>query len=415
MEESITQKQLNLLVDHKLAINTALTTDKNDALAKMADALEDASDRILAANEQDLAKAQGKISDVMLDRLRLSKDRIKGMADSIRALISLPDPVGLVLDEHETPNGLDIVKKSVPFGVIGIIYESRPNVTSDAAALALKSGNAVMLRSGKDAFNSAEAIVEALKAGLAQSRISPDCIQLAQDTSHQSSQEMMTARGKLDLLLPRGGRGLIQAIVQNATVPVIETGTGICHIYVNKDADQEKALKIIDNAKTQRPSVCNAAEVCLVDAAIAGEFLPKLDRLFKGRVEMWADQAAKKYLPDAKAAGPDDFNTEFLDYVMAIGVVKDVKEAIAHINRHSTHHSEAIITEDPAAADLFTTMIDSATVYVNASTRFTDGGQFGMGCEFGISTQKMHARGPMGLKELTTYKYVIKGNGQTRD
>lgn len=415
MTESSTQQLLDSLLANKAAVNLANTADKNEALALMADSLLDHEAEIMAANQLDLEKAKGQIPDVMLDRLRLTPDRLAGMASGIRALIDLPDPVGRLLSEHTADNGLKIEKRSVPFGLIGMIYESRPNVTSDVAALALKSGNAALLRSGKDAFNSANAIMQALKAGLAKSKISPKVIELVQDTSRQSSSEMMTARGKIDLLIPRGGKGLIRAVVDNAKVPVIETGTGICHIYVNKAANLDEAVKITANAKMSRPSVCNAAEVCLVDQEVAADFLPRLAEAFAGKVEMRAEERAKEFLPEAKAAGPDDFDTEFLDYIMAIKVVDGVEEAIDHIAKHSTHHSEAIVTEDQAAADRFTQAVDSAAVYVNASTRFTDGGEFGLGCELGISTQKMHARGPMGLNELNSYKYIVRGQGQVRE
>lgn len=415
MEESSTQRLMDSLLDHKQEVNLATTEEKNAALAAMADALLASKDEILKANELDLEKARGAISDVMLDRLRLTNERLTGMANGIRALIDLPDPVGRVLDKHVADNGLVIAKKSVPFGLLGMIYESRPNVTSDVAALAIKSGNAALLRSGKEAFNSANAIMTALKKGLEKSTISPKTIELVQDTTRKSSGEMMTARGKIDLLIPRGGKGLIRAVVDNASVPVIETGTGICHIYVNKAANLDEAVRITANAKMSRPSVCNAAEVCLVDKEVAADFLPKLAEAFAGKVEMRADERAKEYLPDAKLAGPDDFDTEFLDYIMAIKVVDGLEAAIKHITKHSTHHSEAIITEDQAAADRFTQAVDSAAVYVNASTRFTDGGEFGLGCEIGISTQKMHARGPMGLNELNTYKYIIHGDGQIRE
>jgi glutamate-5-semialdehyde dehydrogenase len=415
MTESSTQQLMDSLLANKAAVNLANTADKNEALALMADSLLDHEAEIIAANQLDLEKAKGQIPDVMLDRLRLTPDRLAGMASGIRALIDLPDPVGRLLGEHTADNGLKIEKRSVPFGLIGMIYESRPNVTSDVTALALKSGNAALLRSGKDAFNSANAIMQVLKAGLAKSKISPKVIELVQDTSRQSSTEMMTARGKIDLLIPRGGKGLIRAVVDNAKVPVIETGTGICHIYVNKAANLDEAVKITANAKMSRPSVCNAAEVCLVDQEVAADFLPRLAAAFAGKVEMRADERAKEFLPEAKAAGPDDFDTEFLDYIMAIKVVDGIEEAIDHIAKHSTHHSEAIVTEDQAAADRFTQAVDSAAVYVNASTRFTDGGEFGLGCELGISTQKMHARGPMGLNELNSYKYIVRGQGQVRE
>ena len=395
--------------------------EKNFALAKMADALVAATDDILAANAIDKENAKGKISDVMIDRLALDEKRIIGMADGIRALIDLPDPVGRILDEYKTPGGLTIRKTSVPFGVVAIIYESRPNVTSDAAALALKSSNACVLRSGKEAFLSANAIVTALRKGLAEAGLPENMINLIQDTTRASSNEIMTATGYVDLLIPRGGAGLINACVQNAKVPCIQTGTGICHIYVDESASLDMALNIIENAKTSRPSVCNAEEVLLVNAKIAEKFLPMLrERIVTARAEAGktpvelrlCEKAAK--IIDGTAAAEEDFDTEFLDYILAGKVVEDVNEAIEHISAHSTHHSDAIITENAENADLFMKSIDSAAVYVNASTRFTDGGEFGLGCEMGISTQKLHARGPMGLMELTSYKYVILGNGQTR-
>ena len=391
-----------------------LSTDKkNSVLLNMADALISHTDDILAANEIDLKNAAGKISEVMLDRLRLDKGRIAAMAEGIREVAKLPDPVGRVLSETTRENGLLIKKVSVPLGVVAIIYESRPNVTSDAAALCFKSGNVCVLRSGKEAFSSAFAVVQALKDGLEKSGVSTDYVNLVEDTSRDSANALMTANGYIDLLIPRGGKGLISACVQNATVPVIETGTGICHIYVDKYADLEKAVKIVDNAKTSRPSVCNAAEVCLVNRDIAAEFLPILAERFKGRAEIRGDKEVCGII-SATPAGENDFDTEFLDYIMAVKVVADVKEAVNHISKHSTHHSESIITEDKKTAEYFTSRVDSAAVYVNCSTRFTDGGEFGLGCEMGISTQKLHARGPMGLNELNTYKYIILGNGQIR-
>ncbi len=380
----------------------------------MADQLIAQTEEILAGNAIDMENAQGKISQVMQDRLLLTEERIEAMADGIRALIGLPDPVGLVLEESTRADGLNICKKSIPFGLVGMIYESRPNVTSDAAALAIKSGNAVILRGGKEAFHSAKAIVTALKAGLEQVGLSPKVIELVQDTSRASATELMTAKGKIDLLVPRGGAGLIQAVVENATVPVIETGTGICHVYVDKDADLDKALRIVVNAKTSRPSVCNAAEVLLVHEEIASQFLPRLEEALSGQVELRADSQAQALLNQARPAGEQDFDTEFLDYVLAVKVVSNVEEAISHIAQHSTGHSEAIVTENSQTAEHFTLYVDSAAVYVNASTRFTDGGEFGLGCELGISTQKMHARGPMGLREMTTYKYIITGDGHIR-
>ncbi|WP_105116539.1 glutamate-5-semialdehyde dehydrogenase [Streptococcus suis] len=409
-----TQALLDSLLAHKASINLATTEQKNQALSAMADQLVAQTEEILAGNAIDMENAQGKISQVMQDRLLLTADRIEAMADGIRALIDLPDPVGLVLEESARADGLQIRKKSIPFGLVGMIYESRPNVTSDAAALAIKSGNAVILRGGKEAFHSAQAIVTALKAGLEQAGLSPKVIELVQDTSRASATELMTAKGKIDLLVPRGGAGLIQAVVENATVPVIETGTGICHVYVDKDADLDKALRIVVNAKTSRPSVCNAAEVLLVHEEIASQFLPRLEEALSGQVELRADSQAQALLNQSTPAGDQDFDTEFLDYIMAVKVVSNVEEAISHIARHSTGHSEAIVTENSQTAELFTLHVDSAAVYVNASTRFTDGGEFGLGCELGISTQKMHARGPMGLREMTTYKYIITGDGHIR-
>lgn len=411
-----TQALLDSLLAHKAAINLASTEQKNQALEAMASQLESQCDLILSANALDMEAAKNSsISTVMLDRLLLNEERIQDMASGIRALIALPDPVGLVLEESTAPNGMVISKQSIPFGLIGMIYESRPNVTSDAAALAIKSGNAVILRGGKEAFHSAQAIVTALKAGLQEAGIAPEVVELVQDTSRASATEMMTAKGKIDLLVPRGGAGLIQAVVENAIVPVIETGTGICHVYVDKEADLDKALAIVVNAKTSRPSVCNSQEVLLVHEDVAEKFLPALEAAFAGKVELRAEAAALGYLKEAVPAGELDFDTEFLDYILAVKIVKDVAEAVVHIGQHSTGHSDAIVTENQQAADYFTQNVDSAAVYVNVSTRFTDGGQFGLGCELGISTQKMHARGPMGLREMTTYKYIIKGDGQVRN
>ena len=412
-----TQEQLALARSAKKSINTASTALKNQALEAMASQLLKATEAILVANQIDMEAARGKISEVMLDRLFLDQERIAGMAQGIRALIDLPDPIGEVLDTEVLENGLEIQKVRVAMGVIGIIYESRPNVTSDAAALAIKSGNAVVLRTGKDAFHSAQAIVTALKAGLEEAGLNPDLLQLIQDTSRASSLALMKAKGYLDLLIPRGGAGLIQAVVENAIVPVIETGTGIVHVYVDKDADFQKALAIIENAKTSRPSVCNAMEVLLVDRAIASDFLPLVkERLVDARersVELRLDEQAQVII-SGTAVQEQDFDTEFLDYILAVKVVDGVEEAVDHIEAHSTHHSDAIVTENPETAAYFTKQVDSAAVYVNASTRFTDGGQFGLGCEMGISTQKLHARGPMGLREMTSYKYIVSGNGQVR-
>ena len=392
------------------------TAQKNEALEAMAVSLVEHTDAILEANAADLEAAKGTLSTVMLDRLALNPARIAGMADGIRQVAALPDPVGRVLERIDRENGLHIEKLSVPIGVTAMIYESRPNVTSDAAVLAFKSGNVCVLRGGKEAFRSSFAIAEALRAGLKRCGICEDMIQLVQDTTRQSANELMTAVGYVDLLIPRGGAGLIRACVENAIVPCIETGTGICHVYVDAAADMEKALAIIENAKTSRPSVCNAEEVCLVHKDIAATFLPLLRERLTNReqpVELRLDARAAAII-DGTAAGERDFDTEFLDYILAVAVVDDAEAAIAHIAAHSTGHSDAVITEDAAVADRFIAAVDSAAVYVNASTRFTDGGEFGLGCEIGISTQKLHARGPMGLRELTTYKYVVRGNGHIR-
>ena len=401
----------------KTAIACLTEQQKNAALEAMAQSLLDGETAILSANAQDMEAARGTVSQVMLDRLLLNHARIAGMAEGIRQVAALPDPVGRVLERHTREDGLLIEKISVPMGVIAIIYESRPNVTSDAAALALKSGNVCVLRGGKEAFRSANAIAEALRRGLKQVGIPENAVNLVQDTSRDSATALMTANGYIDLLIPRGGAGLISACVRTATVPCIATGTGICHVYVEKSADLNMALKIVENAKTSRPSVCNAEEVLLVDKAIAPAFLPMLyDRLVTGReipVELRLDAEAARYIPGTPA-GEKDFDTEFLDYILAVKCVADVQEAVAHIAAHSTGHSEAIVTTDLAAEKIFTTSVDSAAVYVNASTRFTDGGEFGLGCEMGISTQKLHARGPMGLRELTTYKYIIHGKGHVR-
>ena len=397
----------------KTQISRLTTEQKNAALNAMADALAANEADILAANALDMEAAKGTVSDVMLDRLLLTPARIAGMAEGIRQVASLPDPVGRIIDETVRGDGLKIQKAAVPMGVIAIIYESRPNVTSDAAALALKSGNVCVLRGGKEAFRSANAIVDALRQGLSSLGITENAVNLVQDTSRSSATALMTANGYIDLLIPRGGAGLIQACVRTATVPCIETGTGICHVYVEKSADQAMALNIIENAKTSRPSVCNAEEVLLVDKAIASAFLPQLHARIGAKGELRLDEAAAAIIPGTPA-GPNDFDTEFLDYILAVKCVEDVQEAVAHIAVHSTGHSEAIITSDPDAESIFTACVDSAAVYVNASTRFTDGGEFGLGCEMGISTQKLHARGPMGLRELTTYKYVVRGTGHIR-
>lgn len=403
------------------SIRDASPEEKNRILLAMADALQQETDSILAANEQDMDKARGGISEVMLDRLSLDPARIDGMADGIRATVKLPDHTGRIISETVHANGMHICKKQVPLGLVAIIYESRPNVTSDAAALAIKSGNVCMLRSGKEAFNSCHAIVRALKKGIAAVGGNPDIVNIVEDTSRSSAEDIMQASGLVDLLIPRGGAGLIRACVQNATVPCIETGTGICHVYVDEFADLDKAVNIIVNAKTSRPSVCNAEEVCLVHKAVAAKFLPTLkralvdDRRAAGLVpvELRLDPAAARII-DGTPAAAADFDTEFLNYILAVAVVDSLDAAIAHIRKHSTHHSDAIVTENPARAERFVKEIDSAAVYVNVSTRFTDGGEFGLGCEMGISTQKLHARGPMGLDELSTYKYIITGDGQVR-
>ncbi len=405
----------------RLALALADSDTKDAALEAMAKALVAAQEEILAANRRDLDAARATIGPVMLDRLALTPTRLADMAKGMREVAALPDPVGQVQRKIVRPNGLLIEKTTVPMGVIAIIYESRPNVTSDAAALALKAGSACVLRCGKEAWASCHAIVAALRQGLATVGLPADAVALVEDTTHASANELMTADGLVDLLIPRGGAGLIRACVENATVPCIQTGTGICHIYVDKEADLAMAANIIENAKASRPSVCNAAEVCLVHRDIAGDFLPLLyktlviDRLAEGLtpVELRLDTAAAMIIP-GKAAGPDDFDTEFLDYTLAVAVVDSLDAAVAHIAAHSTHHSEAILTQDGAAAARFTACVDSAAVYVNASTRFTDGGEFGLGCEMGISTQKLHARGPMGLAELCSYKYIVHGNGQIR-
>ena len=394
------------------------SAQKNEALLRMADALEQNQEEILSANRQDVEAARGTVSDVMLDRLALSAERIAGMAKGLREVAALLDPVGEVLSEIRRENGLLIRKVAVPMGVVAIIYESRPNVTSDAAALALKSGNVCILRSGKEALRSAKAIVKALQQGLGACGLDPALIQILEDPSRESARQLMQAEGYVDLLIPRGGAGLIRTCMEQASVPCIQTGTGICHVYVDASADFEMALNIIENAKTSRPSVCNAEEVLLVHEAAAERFLPLLQQRLCGKaaphpVELRCDKRAAAIL-GLPEAGPTDFDTEFLDYILAVAVVADTNAAIAHIAAHSTHHSEAIITEDAESALRFTRGVDSAAVYVNASTRFTDGGEFGLGCEMGISTQKLHARGPMGLRELTTYKYIITGNGQIR-
>ena len=416
-----TQQLLENAKAAKLEAMLLDTDTKNTALLAMADKLTEHTDRILAANIVDVENARGIISDVMIDRLSLTSERIAAMAQGIRDVAALPDPVGEVLERVERENGLVIEKTSVPIGVTAIIYESRPNVTSDAAALSLKSGNVCVLRGGKEAYNSAKAIVDALREALIKCHLSENLINLVSDTTRQSATELMTAVGYVDLLIPRGGAGLINACLKNAKVPCIQTGTGICHIFVDESADFDMALNIIENAKTSRPSVCNAAESLIVHKNIAERFLPLVkERLIDRRseadlpaVELRCDERAYAIL-GTKKAGAEDFDTEFLDYILAVSVADDIAAAIKHISVHSTGHSESIITENADNAKIFTAAVDSSSVYVNASTRFTDGGEFGLGCEMGISTQKLHARGPMGLRELNAYKYIIKGNGQTR-
>ena len=416
-----THEQLQCAVLAKTRMMAATEEKRNAALLAMADALEHHSEAILAANALDVEAARGSISDVMIDRLSLSAARIASMADAVRQVAALPEPLGRILEEHKRADGLLIRKVSVPIGVLAMIYESRPNVTSDAAALSIKTGNVCVLRGGKEAIRTNRAIAVALQEGLVSVGLPKDAVTLIEDTSRESANALMTAVGQVDLLIPRGGAGLIRACVENAKVPCIETGTGICHIYIDKDADAARALSILENAKTSRPSVCNAAEVCLVHKDRAAELLPKIyERLVSGRieagktpVELRLDAQAQKII-SGTPAGDKDFDTEFLDYILAVGVVEDLGGAIAHIAAHSTGHSEAIITENAQAASAFTLAVDSAAVYVNASTRFTDGGEFGLGCEMGLSTQKMHARGPMGLHELTSYKYIILGEGHIR-
>ena len=408
-------------VEAKPCLAQLSSEQKNSALLAMADAIEEQAEQILAENARDMEAAKGKISDVKLDRLLLTESRIQEMAEGIRDVVHLPDPVGRIITERTTADGLELKKISVPLGVIAIIYESRPNVTSDAAALCLKSGNVCILRGGKEAYCSSHAIVKAMQDGLKKEGLPAELINIIDDVSHESAMELMKAKGLVDLLIPRGGAGLIRNCMENASVPCIETGTGICTVYVDASADQEMALRIIENAKTQRPSVCNAEEICLVSRDIAKEFLPKLkkllvdDRKAAGAVpvELRLSEEAAAVI-DGTPASPTDFDTEFLDYILAVKVVADVKEAVDHIAKHSTHHSEAIVTKNEENADYFAANVDSAAVYINASTRFTDGGMFGLGCEMGISTQKLHARGPMGLEELNTYRYVIRGTGHVR-
>lgn len=418
---TLTRSLLEAANAAKAAIAFLPSEKKKTLLLTMADCLEADTQAILEANAADVAAVQGSISPVMVDRLRLTAPRIAGMAAGMRAVAALPDPINQVRSFQCLPNGLEVQKLSVPLGVIAIIYESRPNVTSDAASLALQAGSVCVLRGGKESIRSNRAIVAALHRGLERCQLPTALVSLVTDTSRDSATELMEAVGYIDLLIPRGGASLIETCVQRSKVPCIQTGTGICHIFVDESADLDKALDIVDNAKTSRPSVCNAAEVCLVNAAIAPDFLPRLrDRLVDQRtaqglppVELRLDAAAQAIIPGTPASEAD-FHREFLDYILAVKVVPDVEAAVEHINGHSTGHSEAILTEDLSRAYYFSHAVDSAAVYINASTRFTDGGEFGLGCEMGISTQKLHARGPMGLEELTSYKYVILGDGQTR-
>lgn len=416
-----TQAILEKACKAKKSLALLSSEQKKNALLAMAKAIDLHKDEILLANQKDIDAATGVLSDAMIDRLRLTDARLQGMIESIVIIANQPNPVGLIVSQDIRPNGLVIEKKTVPFGVIAMIYESRPNVTADAAALAFASGNVCVLRGGKEAFHSSNAIADAMRAGLEAQGLTPDYVQLIQDTSRQSAAELMSAVGKVDLLIPRGGKALIERCVSEAKVPCIQTGTGICHIYVDKDADVNMALNIVNNAKTSRPSVCNAAEVCLVHKDIANAFLPKLQQLLVDErkkqglqpVELRLDEIANQII-NGTAANENDFDTEFLDYILAIKVVSDSEEAIQHIAEHSTGHSESIVSNNATAVSVFTDSVDSSCVYVNASTRFTDGGEFGFGGEIGISTQRLHARGPIGLSELTTYKYVISGEGQIR-
>ena len=392
------------------------TTDKDRALGNMAKKLLEKSDEIILENKKDLQKAvENGTSKAMLDRLLLDKSRIEGMAEGLMQVVNLQDPVGEVIGMWNRPNGLQIGQKRVPMGVIGIIYEARPNVTCDAAGLCLKTGNAVILRGGKEAINSNMAIIRALREGLKEADLPEDAVQLVEDTSREVATEMMRLNDYIDVLIPRGGAGLINAVVNNATVPVIETGTGNCHIYVDSECDFEMAKDIVVNAKTSRPAVCNAAESLVIHEDIAEELLPILAEALREKdVLLKGDERAREIVKDMEEATEEDFYKEFLDYIMSVKVVKNIDEAIAHINKYNTGHSEAIVTKSYENSQKFLQRIDAAAVYVNASTRFTDGSEFGFGAEIGISTQKLHARGPMGLKELTTVKYIIFGNGQIR-
>lgn len=399
---------------HKLSVAT--TEQKNKALLAIANALRDNTDKIITANEKDIANARDNgISDTMVDRLRLTKDRIFDIAKSVEQVVNLADPVGRVIDGYTRPNGLKISKITVPIGAIGIIFESRPNVTVDAAVLCLKSGNATILRGGKEAINSNIALADIMRDAIKSAGLDENCVQLISDTSRQTATELMRLNKYLDLLIPRGGAGLIKAVVENSTVPVIETGTGNCHIYIDESADLQMAAQIVNNAKTQRPSVCNACESLLVHTAVADAVLPKINDLFKEHnVEIRGCARTCEILENAVPATDEDYATEFLDYTISVRVVDNIDEAIDHIMTYTSGHSECIVTNNHSNAEKFTNEIDAAAVYVNASTRFTDGGEFGLGAEIGISTQKLHARGPMGLNELTSFKFIVQGNGQIR-
>ncbi len=405
-------------INAKKASRALLTAkkEKNDALKNIADALVLNSDAIIKTNDIDIKNGkENGLSDAMLDRLRLNKERIEGIANGVREIIAMPDPVGKVLSGNTLSNGLEITKVTVPLGVIGIIFESRPNVTADAAALCLKAGNCVILRGGKEAINSNKAIVEIMREAIFKAGLPKDCINLVEDTTRQSSIELMGLTDYLDVLIPRGGAGLIRAVVENAKVPVIETGVGNCHAYVDESADIDMAKEIIFNAKTSRVSVCNALETMLVSEKIADKALPEIfDALKEKNVEIRGCEKTRAILPQCTEAVDDDYATEFLDYILAVKVVKDIDEAIEHIAKYSSGHSEVIITQNYHNAEKFLNEIDSSAVYVNASTRFTDGGQFGLGAEIGISTQKLHARGPMGLENLVSTKFIIRGDGHVR-
>ena len=400
----------------KIEAASLSSDEKNAVLEAIAGKLEEEKDYILKENKIDTEAARKKgTSDAMIDRLNLSAERIEGMAKGVRDIALLPDPIGEVLEESERPNGLKIKKIRVPMGVIGIIFEARPNVTSDATAICLKAGSAVILRGGSEAINSNKAIVSVMKKALAEKGLNEDLICFVEDTSRESSNELIASRDYVDLLIPRGGAGLINNVVNNAKVPVIQTGTGNCHAYVHKSADFKKALDIIFNAKTSRPSVCNALESVVIDREIAPAFLPKMvEKLGEKQVEIVGDEESRAICPEIKKATQEDYYTEFLDYKLSVKILDGVDEAIEWVNEHSTMHSEVIIAEDKEAAEKFLKLVDSSSVYHNASTRFTDGGEFGLGAEIGISTQKLHARGPMGIREITSYKYVIEGEGQVR-